>query len=190
MQLRKLSLVGLVVVLMGAAPNAATYDLVTGSSSITYQLTHKLKQVHGTSKQMTGKARMLLGEKKLQVGVKIPVASFDSANGNRDVHMQEATEAAHFPNVEFKGVAEGVELPSTFPSKASVSVAGVLTFHGVQQKVTIPLSVNYVSPKHITADGTFTVSLESFKIQRPSLMFVAVDDNLVMTEHLELEAEP
>lgn len=169
-----------------AAPAARTYSVRSADSSLTYRLKHALHDVEGTARPTEGKAR-LLPDGTLQVAVRANVADFDSGNANRDAHMKEATEAPKFPIIEFKGLANGVKVPTTFPSEQAVTLKGQLTFHGVKQAVEVPLKVVFTSAKEVSATGTFQISLEAFKVERPSLMMKKVDDALDLETKFQLE---
>jgi polyisoprenoid-binding protein YceI len=160
-----------------AAPAPRTYSVRSEGSSLTYRLKHKLHVVEGTARPTEGKAR-LLPDGTLQVAVRANVADFDSGNSNRDAHMKETTEAPKFPTIEFKGVAAGVKVPTSFPSEQAVALKGQLTFHGVKQVVEVPLKVVFTSATEVSATGNFQISLEAFKVERPSLLMVKVDDAL------------
>jgi polyisoprenoid-binding protein YceI len=171
-----------------AANAPRLYSVKLADSSITYHLIHKLHEVVGTARPTEGKAR-ILPDGTLQVAVRANVADFDSGNANRDAHMKEATEAVKYPTVEFKGVASGVKLPTTFPSEQSVVLKGQLTFHGVKQPVEVPMKVVFTSAQEVSAEGRFQVSLESFKVERPSLLMVKVNDALDMETKFQLKEE-
>jgi polyisoprenoid-binding protein YceI len=183
----------LFVTLSLALPAAAqdsgrTYSVKKASSSLTYKLHHPLHEVVGKAPPSDGKAK-LLPDGTLQVAVRANVKDFDSGNSNRDAHMQEVTEAAKFPLIDFKGVATGVKMPATFPATVAVTLKGQVTFHGVKQSVDVPMTVQFTSAKAATATGTFNVSLEAHKVERPSLMLKKVDDKLVLEPKLVFEVE-
>jgi YceI-like domain len=165
-----------------AASAPRIYSVKTGDSSLTYRLKHTLHEVEGKARPTEGKAR-LMPDGALQVAVRANVADFDSGNSNRDSHMKEATEAPKFPVIEFKGVATGVKVPTAFPSEQAVT----LTFHGVKQAVEVPMKVVFTSAKEVTATGNFQISLEAFKVERPSLMMKKVDDALDLETKFQLE---
>jgi polyisoprenoid-binding protein YceI len=170
------------------AKAARLYSVKSADSSITFHVIHKLHEVVGSAKPSEGKAR-ILPDGSLQVAVRANVTEFDSGNSNRDAHMKEAIEATKFPIVEFKGVASGVKVPTTFPSEQSVLVKGIVTFHGVKQAVDVPMKVVFTSEKEVSAEGRFQASLEAFKIERPSLMMVKVNDELVLETKFQLKEE-
>ncbi len=174
------SLAPLALILSAAiahAQPASDFNVDATASSLTYHLVHKMHKVDGTSHKVDGKAR-LLPDGKAQVMLRAPVASFDSGNVNRDAHMKETVEAAKFPTVELKAVAEGVTPPSTFPATVKKPFKAQLSFHGVQQMLEIPVDLVWESPTRVRAEATFAVSLDGFKVERPSLMFVKVEDAL------------
>ncbi|MFP2910129.1 YceI family protein [Pyxidicoccus sp. 3LFB2] len=185
--------VALLATLLLALPAAAQaqprmYSVKKDASSLTYKLHHPLHEVVGKAQPSVGKA-VLSPDGKLQVQVRANVKDFDSGNSNRDAHMQEATEAAKFPLVELKGSAEGVKLPDSFPATLKVTLNGKLTFHGVTQDVRVPMTVQFTSAKEATATGTFDISLDAHKVERPALLMKKVDDKLVLEPKLVFVVE-
>jgi polyisoprenoid-binding protein YceI len=171
-----------------AADPAGPVDLaVRDGSSLSYKLVHKFHEVTGTSKAVEGKARLQPGG-AVQVMVRARVDSFDSGNGNRDAHMQEATEAARFPFVTLKAVG-AITPPTAYPATVEVTLSGQLDFHGVSKAVAVPVKVTFTAPGRATATGAFTISLDGHGVERPSLLFVKVDDAVVITASLALAAE-
>ena len=110
--------------------------------------------------------------------MRAPVESFDSGNSNRDAHMKEVTEAARFPQVEFKGLCDSCALPATFPTTVDKTLKAELTFHGIKKALEVPVKLTYESASRVRAVAQLAVSLDEFKIERPSLMFAKVEDTL------------
>lgn len=187
----RVALAALTLALSPFAPLAAEpapLDLaVRPGSTLSYRLVHKLHEVTGLSKVVEGKAR-LQPDGALQVMVRSRVDAFDSGNGNRDAHMLEATEAARFPFVTLKAVG-AVAAPASYPARLEVRLRGELTFHGVARPVDVPVTVSFASARHATVTGKVSISLDAFGVERPSLLFVKVDDAVVVTASLELAAE-
>jgi polyisoprenoid-binding protein YceI len=142
------------------------------ASSIKYSCVHKLHKFDGKSSSVQGKAR-LLPDGQAQVMIRVPVESFDSGNANRDAHMKETVEAARFPNVELKAIVDKVNEIAAAPVDRKVKAA--ITFHGVTQELEIAVRLHREGEK-IVAHASFQLSQDAFKIDRPSLMFVKVDD--------------
>ena len=161
---------------------------VQDGTTLGYTLIHKLHEVKGPARRVEGKAR-LLPDGTLQVAMRARVEDFDSGNANRDAHMKEATEASRFPLIEFKGLGRGVRLPARLPATVPVTVKGKLTFHGVTRDVEVPLQVTFSSQRAVKAQGRFSISLEEFGIERPSLLMVKVQDALGLELALQLTQE-
>jgi len=178
----------LAATLVALALLAGPTDLAVGPGSrVEYRLIHKFHEVHGLSTAVEGRAR-LHPDGTVQVMVRVPVASFDSGNGNRDAHMQEVTEAARFPHVVLKAAGQ-VGVPSSLPAEVKATLSGEVTFHGVTRGVEVPVVVAFDAQGRARADGGFTVSLEAFGVERPSLLFVKVDDAVTVTASLQLQQE-
>jgi polyisoprenoid-binding protein YceI len=98
--------------------------------------------------------------------------------------MKETVEAAKYPNVDLKGVLKGFAMPSKFPADVKATLSGSLTFHGVTNPVEVPVTVSFTDASHATAKAAFDISLDAYKIERPSLMFVKIDDACHITADL------
>jgi polyisoprenoid-binding protein YceI len=158
------------------------------SGTVRYTLVHKFHELEGVSKGALAKARVM-PDGTLQVMVRVPVESFDSGNANRDAHMLEVLDAARFPNVELKATGRGFSLPQAFPSTLTVRLAGTLTFHGVGQQRDLAVQLTFTDASSVNVDGSLSVSLESFGIERPALLFVKVDDRVDVRWQLSMRRE-
>jgi polyisoprenoid-binding protein YceI len=106
----------------------------------------------------------------------VDVTTFDSGNSNRDSHAMEVIDAITYPDARFTG--------DTFETRGdSMMVTGNLTFHGVTEKVTLR-TLPHWEQSSLTVSGTLDISLTEFKIERPSLLMIPVDDDL----HFSLKA--
>jgi polyisoprenoid-binding protein YceI len=159
------------------APAATDLAVDAKECTLTYHLVHKLHKIDGVSHKVDGRAR-ILPDGKAQVMVRVPSESFDSGNVNRDAHMKECVEAAKYPWVELKALGEGLTPPATFPTTQKKTFKAQLSFHGVQQTFDVPVDVTWEAANKVRANVTFAISLDGYKVERPSLMFVKVDDEL------------
>lgn len=153
----------------------ATFSVDSSASMVSYKIVHKLHTVTGTSKGPEGKAR-ILPDGKAQVMITIPVHTFDSGNSQRDAHVKETLSAATFPSVTLKALGEGITVPTTFPTTLEKTFKGELTFHGEKKTMEFPVKLVFESATRVTATAAFQISLEGFKVERPSLLLVKVDD--------------
>lgn len=159
------------------AAGAVVLSTDPGASSIGYHMVHKLHKFDALSKKVEGKVKILPGG-AAQIAMRAPVESFDSGNVNRDAHMKEVTEAAKFPHVEFKGICGDCATPASFPSTVDKTIKGEVSFHGIKKALDVPVKLTYESAGRIHAVAKLSLSLDEFKIERPSLLFAKVDDEL------------
>ncbi len=173
------------LLLATAAVEPRTYTVQPGST-IAYDLVHKFHAVHGVSRSVEGKARVL-ADGTVQVMVRAPLDTFDSGNSNRDAHMLEVTEAARNPYVVFKALGRLVP-PSSYPADVKLQLRGELTLK-TTRPIEVPVVVHFASPGRATLDAKFPVSLEEHQVERPSLLFVKVDDGITIEARLTLEGD-
>lgn len=170
--------------LSAAAPGARVLDLDARASTVRFHVEHKLHQVDGVSRGAEGKA-VLDADGAVRAMVRVPVQSFDSGDANRDSHMLQALEAGRFPFVVFKGVGS---LAGAAPGGRPVELKlrGELEFHGVKRPVEVPVTVELGQDGSARVRGTFTVSLEAHGVERPSLLFVKLEDTCKVAVDLTL----
>jgi polyisoprenoid-binding protein YceI len=164
-------------------PSAALYAVKEGS--ITYTLVHKLHEVHGTSRKLEGVAKIQPGAPTL-VQVRVPVASFDSGNSNRDEHMREATHEAAHPFVEVKGTMPQLQIPLAGPTQVPLDAR--VELNGETERQTIPVTL-MPEGSRIRARFTFPISLDAHHVDRPELLLVKVDDRITIEGDLLLEVQ-
>ena len=166
-------MLSIVAAVLLSAPQTLELD-PAAPQTVTYAITHPLHHVEGTTHKLKGAGR-ILPDGTVQAMVEAPAASFDSGNSNRDEHMRETVEAERFPTVVVKAIAKP-PVPTSYPATVETQASLEVTLHGVAQRVTAPLKVSYASPTRITTVGHFTVSLDGFKVKRPSLLFTPIAD--------------
>ena len=175
----------LLTALLAQAPATNTYSVDLQKSAIHYTIVHKLHKVHATSHLAQGKA-VLKSDGTLQVMLRAPVASFESGDGNRDEHMRETMEEPKYPFVTYKGVAKLAG--GTLPPNLDLVLDGQLEFHGRKQAEKVAVHVDRASTAGAHASGRLSVSLDRYQVERPSLLFIKIDDACVIDFDLELTA--
>jgi polyisoprenoid-binding protein YceI len=173
----------LLTALLAQTPAATTYSINVQKSELRFTIVHKFHKVKGVSKLVQGKAR-LKPDGGLQVMVRAPIGSFESGDGNRDEHMRETLEEPRFPYVTYKGVAKlaGGALPPTL----DLVLDGELEFHGRKHPEKVTVHLDNAGPKGAHAKGHFVVSLDRYQIERPSLLFIKIDDACPIDFDLQL----
>ena len=140
-------------------------------SSMTYRMVHPLHKIEATSKEVVYELDADPGTKQFKkVSGWVDVTTFDSGNSNRDSHAMEVIDAITYPDAKFEGTG--------FTQKGdSLIITGKVTFHGVTREMTAGAATHWSEGK-LEVDGSFELSLAAFKIDRPSLLMIPVEDAL------------
>jgi polyisoprenoid-binding protein YceI len=140
-------------------------------SSITYYLKHPLHEVESVSNEADCIADIDPVKKEIEkVEVQVDVTTFNSGNSNRDSHAMEVIDALDYPYATFSS-SEIKQIGD------SLDVKGKLTFHGISKDISISAFPKWSGNKLIV-NGKFNISLTAFKVERPSLLMIPVEDNL------------
>jgi hypothetical protein len=175
-------MLALVAVLLCASPAGQLFDLREGT--LTYTVVHKLHEVRGTTRQVEGRA-LAQPDGNIRVQVRAKVASFDSGNSNRDEHMREVTHEHLHPYAEVKGTISGVTLPLSAPREATLHAT--VELNGEKQVQDVPVKLEPTAGG-VRAIFSFPVSLDAFKVERPELLLIKVDDRATISGDLRFEA--
>jgi polyisoprenoid-binding protein YceI len=180
----------LALALAAASSDGTTYAVDPARSTVRYHVVHKFHGVTGTSSTVEGKA-VLKPDGQALAMVRVPVASFDSGDRNRDANMREAVDAGRHPFVVFKGVMRlGAEMVAAARAvTVETRMEGEVELHGVKKAVAVPLTIELSPDGTARARGSFAVSLDAFGIERPSLLFVKIDDACRIEVDLALRPE-
>jgi polyisoprenoid-binding protein YceI len=167
---RSLILTALAIASVTAAPLTQKKD----GNEMTYKLVHPLHHIESTSKAVVYAVDADPATKTIaRVTGVVDVTTFDSGNSNRDSHAMEVIDALSYPEARF--------VSSSVAAKGdSLTVTGTLTFHGVTKDVTAH-AVQHWTAEGLTVAGGFDISLTEFKIERPSLLMIPVQDALSFT---------
>lgn len=170
--------------LLVATATRETYTVDAAESVVRYHVVHKLHKVDGKTSKVEGKA-VLDPDGKVLAMVRIPVATFDSGDANRDAHMRETLDAGKHPFVVFKGLTSLV-VPAAHGKRIPMRLKGELDFHGVVRPIDVPVTVDFAADGSATVRGKLTVSLDAHRVERPSLLFVKIDDACTIEFDLKL----
>jgi polyisoprenoid-binding protein YceI len=143
---------------------------IKGESKMSYALSHPLHKIDASTKELSCEIELSDSKEISSVKFSADVMTFDSGNSNRDSHAMEVIDAISYPDVLFQSTsvkADGEKL----------DVVGNLTFHGVSKSVSFSTS-RKISGGKMIIDGAATISLTAFKIDRPALLAIRVDDDL------------
>ncbi len=87
------------------------------------------------------------------------------------------TEALDYPTVVFQSSKVTV-------GRTSAGIEGKLTFHGVTQPLRVTASFD---KKNKIVKGDFSIRLSDFEVERPSLLFVKIDDDIAINFKFEFK---
>jgi len=145
-----------------------------GESWVAYRLVHPLHVIDATSTSVDYKLELDPTKREIKtVTAQVDVTTFDSDNSNRDSHAMEVIDALTYPDVDFTST-------SVEQRGDSIFVSGKLTFHGVTNDIVMTGTAQW-QPDRLDVHGAFDVGLTEFKIDRPSLLLIPVDDKLSFT---------
>jgi polyisoprenoid-binding protein YceI len=146
-------------------------DGLRGESTMTYRIVHPLHKIEAASKDVEYRIAIDMATKAIMnVSAHVDVTSFNSGNSSRDSHAMEVIDALTYPEASFKSAAIAT-------AGDSLTVTGLLTFHGVAKDVVIHAKAAW-SAQRLQVDGAFDISLTAFSIERPSLLLIPVEDAL------------
>jgi hypothetical protein len=161
-----LLLAGLPNLLMGADNEWQLQE-----STLTYHVSHPLHQTDGVSHGAKGKGVCAAGTCSFLIAV--PVKSFDSGDSNRDLHMLQVTRGATYPLVTVR-----VKVPSSAAGQSSLRLDLDVEFAGqAAHYAQVPFQVTRQGSS-IRISGTIPATLSDFKIDPPSLLAMAVKNEI------------
>lgn len=163
----------LFALLLLAFPGLASADSqwILAESTLTYHVSHPLKQTDGVSHAAKGKGVCHAGECDFLIAVQ--VKSFDSGDSNRDLHMLQVVRGGEFPMITVR-----THLPESASSLTTIQADLEVQFAGqtVQYKQVALQHVTQGSDTIIT--GTIPLTLSDFKIDPPSLLAIPVKNDI------------
>jgi len=159
---------------------------LAGSGTVEYRLVHKFHTVVGTCRAMM--VRGAVDKSGLRVMARAQVQTFDSGNTNRDAHMMEALEGEKYPWVSVRAALAGFRLP-TDPGTTKIRVDAAVELHGVSVNHPIDVTLDTKDGTHFHVSFQFTEKLSAHNIERPSLLFVPVDDDITIVGSAKVEAK-
>ena len=175
-------------------PNIATaLDQKVTIAQVSFHISHPAKEYD--AKLLAGGASATAyfdpsDISKTSVDVTIKVQEFNSDNEKRDSHMLEVLEGIIFPDITWKGTATGASSAPFTAGTHEFRVKGPLTIHGVSRELEIPVRMQVAENGLVDVTSTFSLSLDNFEIERPSLVFVKIADVVPVTVRMVFPAGP
>jgi polyisoprenoid-binding protein YceI len=146
-----------------------TYE--TSTSSVTYSMVHKLHSWQGVSKDLKVATKWNEQKNEIeQISIVVNVATFNSGLSSRDSHMMEVLDGLTYPRIIFSS-------SSVQYTPDVILVKGKLQFHGVERMIETKVKLEKVNRRWVFS-GSLPVLLEDYKVERPGLLFVKVDNKI------------
>ena len=142
-----------------------------------YSGNHPLHAWTGISTEASGSITYNENSETGSVRIEVPLSSFDSKLSSRDSNMLYYTEALDYPTVVFQSSKVTV-------GRTSAGIEGKLTFHGVTRPLKVTASFD---KKNKIVKGDFSIRLSDFEVERPSLLFVKIDDDIAINFKFEFK---
>jgi hypothetical protein len=163
----------LLALLLVTIPRLAAADSqwILEESTLTYHVSHPLKQTEGVSHAAKGKGVCHAGQCDFLIAV--PVKSFDSGDSNRDLHMLQVVRGGQFPLITVR-----THLPEDASSMATILADLEVQFAGQT------MQYKQISLQHVTKGndtlimGTIPLTLSDFKIDPPTLLALPVKNDI------------
>jgi len=144
---------------------------VLEQSTVTYHVSHLLHQLDGVSHAARGKGVCHANQCLFLIAV--PVRSFDSGDSNRDLHMLQVARGAQFPMVTVRTqLSEDASAAATIYADLEVQFAGQTAEY---RHIPLELATQGAETR---ISGTIPATLSDFKIDPPSLLTVAVKNEI------------
>jgi polyisoprenoid-binding protein YceI len=157
-----------------------TYVAVPRLSTLTFDVSAQLHHVHGVGNRFSG---TITGDPSdittAKISMKLDPKSLNTENEKRDKDMREKCfEVAKYPLIEFDSTSiqsDQKELKAGQPIKATIQ--GALKMHGLEKQVSVPVTIQ-LTDDILTAEGDMAVVLDEWKIARPKVLFVQLQNDV------------
>ena len=141
------------------------------ASSVTYSMVHKLHSWQGVSKDLKVATKWNEQKNEIeQISIVVNVATFNSGLSSRDSHMMEVLDGLTYPRILFSS-------SSVQYTPDGIFVKGKLQFHGIERMIETKVKLEKVNRRWVFS-GSLPVLLEDYKVERPGLLFVKVDNKV------------
>ena len=146
------------------------------NSLITYFGVHYLHKWEGSTSDVKGVVSYDKNIDQYECSISVPLSTFSSGNDNRDSNMLVYCRAFEFPNINFQSTSIKV-------NESTLEIEGKIEFAGEEKEIKTNAKLNSLDNNLFTIEGELNILLSEFKVERPSLLFVEIED-LVKIKYL------
>ena len=155
-----------------------SWEIDTTYSYIKYLGDHRLHSWEGISKDINFR---LDCNERCNLSISVPLESLDSGNDSRDSNMLYYTESLLYPEVTFR--SNDFIFNDGFDS--SIDIDGFIRFHGIERKIPVKISLSNQN-NELWGICDFNISLDSFNVERPSLLMMKISDEIKIETKFKL----
>ena len=139
------------------------------NSLITYFGVHYLHKWEGSTSDVKGVVSYDKNIDQYECSISVPLSTFSSGNDNRDSNMLVYCRAFDFPNINFQSTSIKV-------NESTLEIEGKIEFAGEEKEIKTNAKLNNIDNNLFTIEGELDILLSEFKVERPSLLFVEIED--------------
>ena len=139
------------------------------NSLITYFGVHYLHKWEGSTSDVKGVVSYDKNIDQYECSISVPLSTFSSGNDNRDSNMLVYCKAFDFPNINFQSTSIKV-------NESTLEIEGKIEFAGEEKKIKTNAKLHILDNNLFAIKGELDILLSEFKVERPSLLFVEIED--------------
>ena len=138
-------------------------------SLVTYFGNHVLHKWEGSTNDVQGVVSYDKDSDQYECSISVPLSTFSSGNDNRDSNMLVYCKAFDFPNIKFQSTSIVVK-------ENTLEIEGRIEFAGKEKKIKTDAKLNSLDNNLFAIEGELNILLSEFEVERPSLLFVEIED--------------
>ena len=139
------------------------------NSLITYFGVHYLHKWEGSTSDVKGVVSHNKNIDQYECSISVPLSTFSSGNDNRDSNMLVYCKAFDFPNINFQSTSIKVQ-------ENTLEIEGRIEFAGKEKEIKTSAKLNGHDNNLFAIEGELDILLSEFEVERPSLLFVEIED--------------
>ena len=146
-------------------------------SKISYLGSHPAHDWTGVSQNFKGGV-VCNNNSECVIKIQIPIESFNSGNSNRDSNMLYYVESNKYKYVTF--YSDSFKFDSTLLlAGKSINLNGELKFHGIKKDISFDVLITNDS-QFLRGQTQFDIRLSDYNVERPSLLFVPMSNEVTI----------
>ncbi|HET6266647.1 MAG TPA: YceI family protein [Acidobacteriota bacterium] len=178
--MKRLLCLAFILVCAFVSAESQKYDISPPLSSLTFDVSAQVHQVHGTSNAFSG---TITGDPAdittASITVSLDPSTFDTQDKARDQVMREKSlETDKYPAVAFVSKAVEATSKQLEPDKPlSATIKGTLKLHGMDKEMSVPVTIT-LHENQITAEGDMALKLDDWNIFRPRVVLFKLQNDI------------